>query len=136
MARILDLITIGEKNIIVTEGDPSLDLGTSAQIGTIAIQDDGIIGNIWIKVGLGSNDWYSLAGEVKQPELIVLKQSDIDNKYIKLKKRPYNDLRLVNEEGLQQILGLDFRLNIDTIEWDGMHLDGQLEEGETLAVYY
>ena len=136
MSKVLDLITIGEKSIIVVDEDPSLNSGTFSEIGTIAIHNTGIEGNIWLKTGNNPQDWYSLVGEVKSPEIVTLKKSHITNKNIKLKKKPYNDLRLVNEEGLQQILGMDFRLNVDTIEWDGMQLDGQLEEGEILAIYY
>lgn len=136
MSKVLDLITIGEKSIIVVDEDPSLNVGTLSEIGTIAIHNTGIAGNIWLKTGVSPKDWYSLVGEVKSPEIIELSGLDIANKYIKLKKKPYNDLRVVTEEGLQQILGMDFRLNVDTIEWDGMQLDGQLEEGEILAIYY
>lgn len=136
MSKVVDLITIGSKTIIVVDTDPTLEDGIPAVAGTIAIHDSDLVGDIWLKKGTNSNDWVPLSRDIKTPEIIKITNTHLNQKYIKLKSRPYNDLRVINEEGLQQILGLDFKINADIIEWDKMGFDGQLEEGENLAFYY
>ena len=55
MANILDLVTVGEKGIIIVDADPSL--GTPATLGTLAIYDNGITASMYIKSGPLNINW-------------------------------------------------------------------------------
>lgn len=58
MAAILDQITVGEKLVIVVDGDPSAAAGTAAEIGSLALlETGGSVGQNWIKVGAADTAW-------------------------------------------------------------------------------
>ena len=57
MANIIDLVTVGEKGVIVVDAIPSASSGTSAAIGTIAIYDSGTAGSMYIKTSSLDTDW-------------------------------------------------------------------------------
>jgi hypothetical protein len=58
MANILDLITIGEKKYLVVDSDPSLVSGTPAEVGSVAVWQDGLdVGRMYLKIGPNDVDW-------------------------------------------------------------------------------
>lgn len=57
MANIIDLVTVGEKGVIVVDAIPSSSGGTSASIGTIAIYDSGTAGSMYIKTSNLDTGW-------------------------------------------------------------------------------
>ena len=57
MANILGQITVNETNIMEVDSDPSLNVGTPAFLGTIAILKDGSIGRLYQKVGASDTEW-------------------------------------------------------------------------------
>ena len=58
MVNILNLITIGEKKYLVLDGDPALNGGVSAEVGSLAVWEDGSnVGRAYLKIGAGDTDW-------------------------------------------------------------------------------
>jgi hypothetical protein len=57
MANILNLITIGEKTYRVVDADPSSAGGTAAEIGSLAIWDNGTVGRAYLKTGSADTAW-------------------------------------------------------------------------------
>ena len=57
MANILGQITVNETNIMEVDSDPSLNVGTPAFLGTIAILKNGSIGRLFQKVGNADTEW-------------------------------------------------------------------------------
>lgn len=58
MANILDLITNGEKKILVVDADPSAGAGTPAEVGSIAqFEAAGPLGQLWLKIGAADTAW-------------------------------------------------------------------------------
>jgi hypothetical protein len=58
---ILNLITIGEKEYLVVDSDPSTGGGISAPIATLAVYDSGSAGYAYLKVGALDTDWQQLS---------------------------------------------------------------------------
>jgi len=61
MASILNLITVGEKEVLVIDSDPSTGGGLSAPIASIAVYDSGTAGYAFLKVGSLDTDWQQLS---------------------------------------------------------------------------
>lgn len=58
MANILNLITIGEKKYLVVDSDPSAGAGTSAEVGSLAVWEDGSnVGKAYLKIGASDTAW-------------------------------------------------------------------------------
>ena len=57
MVNILNLITIGEKQYLVVDKDPATDGGLVAEIGSMAVTDEGGVGKAYIKVGAADDAW-------------------------------------------------------------------------------
>lgn len=57
MANIIDLITLGEKSIIVADADPSVSPGLAAEIGSLAVVNDGGVGRLYLKTGAANTAW-------------------------------------------------------------------------------
>ena len=58
MANILNLITIGEKKYLVVDANPADGAGTSAEVGSLAVWEDGSnVGRAYIKTGSSDTAW-------------------------------------------------------------------------------
>ncbi|MEM4379131.1 MAG: hypothetical protein QXL01_00390 [Thermoplasmatales archaeon] len=57
MANILDRVTLGEKELLIVDADPSAGSGTPSPIGSSAFWDNGSVGRAYLKVGAGDTDW-------------------------------------------------------------------------------
>jgi hypothetical protein len=59
MANILDLVTVGEKAILVVDAAPNSS-ATAAVLGTLAIYDNGTTATMYIKTGAANTAWDAL----------------------------------------------------------------------------
>ena len=59
--NILNLITIGEKEVYVVDAIPSTSGGLSAQLADIAMYDDGTNGFLYIKTGAADTSWEQIS---------------------------------------------------------------------------
>lgn len=57
MATILGLITVNDKQVLEVDGVPSASLGTSANLGSIALYSDGSTASLYLKTGTADTDW-------------------------------------------------------------------------------
>lgn len=57
MANLIDLITIGEKGILIVDAVPSAASGTPASLGTIAVYDSGTTATMYLKTGAADTAW-------------------------------------------------------------------------------
>lgn len=57
MANILNLITIGEKKYLIVDADPSAATGTPAELGSIAIYENGTTSNAYLKNSALDTGW-------------------------------------------------------------------------------
>ena len=71
-------------------------------------------------------------------ERIELEPQDIFNKFVALKSTPLipEHVLLTPEGGISQVNGVDFRVVGNAIYWDGMGLDGFLDETDVLVIQY
>jgi hypothetical protein len=69
---------------------------------------------------------------------VVLTAEMIESKQITLLDTPKRDgaILLIPAGGPPQTFGLDFTLNDNILTWDGMGLDGILEENDRLTIFY
>jgi len=77
----------------------------------------------------------SVGGEVERVELTEL---NIESKCVILKKVPLDSesVSLFPESGINQINGIDFRVEGNKIRWDEMGLDGFLDNTDVLIIKY
>jgi len=57
MANILNLITIGEKQYLIVDADPSAAGGTSAPLGDVAVYENGSVAKLYLKTGSSDTNW-------------------------------------------------------------------------------
>jgi len=57
MASITGLITVNSKQILEVDADPSAGGGTAAPIGSLAMYDSGVLGELYIKTGAADTAW-------------------------------------------------------------------------------
>lgn len=71
-------------------------------------------------------------------EAITINSTHIVNKKIYLQATPFgsNSVTLTFANGIEQLKGVDFIVNANAIEWDGLGLDGFIEEGDIVIVEY
>jgi hypothetical protein len=71
-------------------------------------------------------------------EIITLTQDMIENKSLELSEAPSTELsvQLVPEGGPPQFPGEDFSVTGNIITWDSLGLDGFLDIGDKLLIYY
>lgn len=76
------------------------------------------------------------AGDVV--ERIELEEENIFNKFVTLRDTPVisQNVTVTPEGGITQVNGIDFRVVGNTIRWDGMGLDGVLDETDSLIIQY
>lgn len=69
---------------------------------------------------------------------IQLTEDKLNNKYIQLRFRPLDSTKVLvtPEGGVTQVKGVDFEVFGDTIVWDGLGLDGFLDETDVLIIQY
>lgn len=75
MANIIDIQTVGDRDVITTDTDPRLDGGIASEIGSIAMAIDG--SGIFTKVGSSNTDYASLTNPYGSPKTYFL-SSDFD----------------------------------------------------------
>lgn len=71
-------------------------------------------------------------------ERIELEEENVFNRFITLSDTPVvpQNVTVTPEGGITQVNGIDFRVVGNTIRWDGMGLDGVLDETDVLLVQY
>jgi len=116
---------------------------TTAQRSTLTLEVSELVYDIDQKAfygGDGSTQGGFLIGETSGfvLETIDLTQSDIDNKFVTLSRTPLVfDAVMVNiDGGIPQINGIDFIVDGNKISWNGLGLDGFLEETDVLIIQY
>lgn len=89
--------------------------------------DGALLGGFLIGKGAGS-----------YVDRIELTAQDIQNKFITLKFRPLDSSKVIltPEGGISQVRGIDFEVFGDSIVWEGLGLDGFLDEDDVLVVQY
>lgn len=72
------------------------------------------------------------------PQIVNLTQTDIDNKYITLITTPLvpQALTIVPAGGPEQLYGIDYQIVGNILSWDGLGLDGILDNTDTLIIRY
>jgi len=76
------------------------------------------------------------AGDVV--ERIELDEISVFNKFVTLSDTPTipQNVTVTPEGGITQVNGIDFRVVGNTVRWDGMGLDGVLDETDSLIIQY
>lgn len=71
-------------------------------------------------------------------ERIELQEQDIFNKFVKLGDTPIisQNVIVTPEGGITQIYGIDYSVSGDRLLWDGLGLEGVLEQGDILIIQY
>jgi hypothetical protein len=57
MANILDLITIGDNEVLVVDADPSTSTGAVALVGSLALFNNAGVGQLYLKTGSSNTAW-------------------------------------------------------------------------------
>jgi hypothetical protein len=72
------------------------------------------------------------------PQIAELTQTDIDNKYIILNKTPSvpEALQVIPVGGPEQLYGIDYTITGNILSWDGLGLDGILDNTDKLIIRY
>jgi hypothetical protein len=84
------------------------------------------------KITIGSD------GVSSAEQIFVLSELDIERKYLILQKKPINgSVVLTPDGGIPQRKDIDYKIILENkIEWNGLCLDGFLEEGEVIQINY
>jgi hypothetical protein len=84
------------------------------------------------KITIGSD------GVSSAEQIFVLSEQDIERKYLILQKKPINgSIVFTPDGGIPQRKDIDYRLTSESkVEWNGLCLDGFLEEGEVIQINY
>lgn len=71
-------------------------------------------------------------------DVITLSSLDISQKKITLSKTPLypSSLKFIPDGGIEQRINIDYVVSTNEIIWNGLTLDGFLEEGEIVRVTY
>jgi hypothetical protein len=71
-------------------------------------------------------------------ERIELQEQDIFNKFVRLGDTPIisQNVIVTPEGGITQIYGIDYSVSGDRLVWDGLGLEGVLEQGDILIIQY
>jgi hypothetical protein len=71
-------------------------------------------------------------------ELITITQANVDSKSFALLTSPNNpqNSKLTFINGTVQLYGIDFVINENIVEWEGLGLDGFIEEGDIILIEY
>lgn len=71
-------------------------------------------------------------------DVFTLTSLDITEKKVTLSKTPLfpSSVKLIPDGGIEQRINIDYLVNTNEIIWNGLTLDGFLEEGETVRVTY
>lgn len=71
-------------------------------------------------------------------ERIELQEQDIFNKFVRLSDTPIisQNVIVTPEGGITQIYGIDYSVSGDRLVWDGLGLEGVLEQGDILIIQY
>lgn len=82
---------------------------------------------------IGSN-----AGSSVAPEIIPISDIDVTNKYVTLSSTPLNPsaVTLGMTGGIEQVNGIDFVVIGNILSWDGLGLDGFIDNTDVLIVQY
>ena len=82
---------------------------------------------------IGSN-----AGSSIEPEIIPITSLDVTNKYVTLSSTPLNSnaVRLNMVGGIEQLNGIDFTVTGNILSWDGLGLDGFIDDTDILIIQY
>lgn len=82
---------------------------------------------------IGSN-----VGSSIEPEIIPITNTDVTNKYVTLTTTPLNPnaVRLNMVGGIEQLNGVDFTVTGNILSWDGLGLDGFIDNTDILIVQY
>lgn len=72
------------------------------------------------------------------PQIVTLTQTDIDNKYITLNITPIvpESLTVSPVGGPEQLYGIDYEITGNILSWDGLGLDGILDNTDKLIIRY
>lgn len=118
---------------------------TTAQRTTLVLQEAEVVYDINEQIyyggdgiSLGGFPIGSNVGSSVAPEVIPVTDLDITNKYVTLRTSPLNPdaVKLDMVGGIPQINGVDFRVNGNILSWDGLGLDGFIDDTDVLIVQY
>lgn len=116
---------------------------TSAQRSNLLLQEAELVFDTDQKAFYGGDNVETggfLVGEGigKITSNITLTNLDISNKFIILSKSPLlpESVTLVPAGGIQQVNGIDFEVVGNELRWNGLGLDGFLEENDVLIVQH
>ena len=116
---------------------------TTAQRNTLTLEVSELVYDIDQKAfygGDGTTIGGFLIGETSGfvVDTIDLTQGDINNKFVTLSQTPLvPDAVILNiDGGIPQIKGIDFIIQGNKISWNGLGLDGFLEETDVLIIQY
>lgn len=122
------------------DGEPGGDGAEqdAAREGSVFYRTDSPYG-AFIKKGRDNSitDWRPIIGtDIK--DTIVLTAQNIAEKSMKLSSTPADSssVRFLPKNGLEQNYGEDFLVNGQDLVFGGLGLDGILEEGDTVYIYY
>jgi len=84
------------------------------------------------------NDKITSVGGVDEVEYLTVAGGDITNKYIALANTPYSASEVAMDiiGGTAQIYDTDYTVSGTNLVWDGLDLDGVIEAGDKMRVFY
>jgi hypothetical protein len=116
---------------------------TTVQRNTLTLEVSELVYDIDQKAfygGDGTTKGGFLIGEASGfiVDKIELTEEDIQNKFVTLSQTPLvSDAVMVSiEGGIQQINGVDFKVELNKVSWSDMGLDGFLDETDVLIIQY
>jgi hypothetical protein len=139
---IVSQLSYGEPNVLYyLDHDPTLSPGQKAPIFSYAKYN----GDLFLKTGTGDLDWIQFSGEgVNGTDIkFVHEVLDVTAQVLSEKKLILSHLPVANsgvilipDGGVPQRQGVDFIVAGNEVSFDGLGLDGFLEEGEQVYFYY
>lgn len=119
-------------NIKLTD-ETEVTTPTSGQVAIFA--DD--IDKVGVKNSSGTVSYFTGINAV-QSEIITLSSGMITAKQVTLVGTPKTNqgVLVVPKNGPPQVQDLDYTISGQVVSWDGLGMDGVLEENDILAVYY
>ena len=90
---------------------------------------------VGVKSSTGTVTYFAGISGVKA-ETFTLTAGMIAAKQVTLTVTPKNEILFVPKNGPAQVEGLDYTVSGQVVSWNGLGLDGILEENDIIVIYY